>query len=525
MQARIDTSSMARAFLLLVFAASALALTYSAWTSITRYQSPYGNVRGGLPAGEPIVARAVLIVLDGIRLDVSNEMRELQALAERGSAGTTRSARPSLSNPNRAVFVTGAWPEVNGVTNNSLFRPPPVDSLFSLAAEAGLPRAAAGSPFWARAFGEYLEGNVLFQKKYSPRAADTKAIAEWQADQCREAERFLTSRPTGLLVADITAADAAGHDFGGESDAYRDVAQEVDHCLGLLVSALDNGRTAFAIVSDHGHIDHRGGGGHGGSEREVVEVPLVFTGQGIRPARGWQAQVVDIAPTLCVLLGLPLPATSQGDVLWHSLALSGDQAERSKGRVGEQRSRLEGILEAERSGSAAGGGRVLSSVTAIVLGAACLGWLLFRSRSPLVLLAGVASYFLAYRLLFMALGLGYSLSTINTEERLVFFFGKNILSAVVGLAAPWGLLRLRLPTVSREDMFEVGSFVMSVMTMQAAWIHYSSGLFMNDVLPDLDLNLRAALDLMQMAAVGVTTAAMVVLLPAASDSVKLRALD
>ena len=504
---------MTRAFLLLLFSASALALTYAAWTSITGYQSPYSNVRGGLPGGEPIVERAVLIVLDGVRLDVSREMRELQALAERGSAGTTRSAQPSLSNPNRAVFVTGAWPEVNGVTNNSFFRPPPIDSLFSLAAEAGLPRAAAGSPFWARAFGEYLEGNLLFQKKYSPHPADTKAIAAWQADQCREAERFLASRPIGLLVADITAADGAGHDFGGESETYREVAQEVDHCLGLLVNALDNGRTAFAVVSDHGHIDRRGGGGHGGSEREVVEVPLVFTGQGIRQARGWQANVVDIAPTLCVLLGLPLPATSQGDVLWHSLALTGDQSERSKERADEQRGRLEGFLKAGHSGSAAGSARVLSSVTAIILGVVCLGWLLFRSRGPLVLLAGAAAYFLAYRFLFMALGLGYSLSTINTEERLFLFFGKNILSAALGLTAPWSLLRLLLPTVSGEDMFEVGCFVMSVITIQAAWIHYSSGLFMDHVLPDIDLNLRAALDLMQMAAVGVTTAAVVVLLP------------
>lgn len=504
---------MARAFLLLVFAASALLLTYAAWTSITGYQSPYGNVRGGLPGGEPLVERAVLIVLDGIRLDVSNEMRELQALAERGSAGTTRSARPSLSNPNRAVFVTGAWPEVNGVTNNGHFRPPPVDSLFSLAVEAGLPRAAAGSPFWSRAFGDYLEGNLLFQKKDFRHGDGAKAIVDWQADLCRDAERFLTTRPLGLIVVGIPAADVAGHDFGGESEAYREVVQEVDHCLGLLVNALDNGRTAFAIVSDHGHIDRRGGGGHGGSEREVVEVPLVFTGRGIRQARGWQAKVVDIAPTLCVLLGLPLPATSQGDVLWHSLDLSGDQAKRAKGRADEQRKRLGEILKVELSGREAGSGRVLSSVTAIIAGAASFGWLLFRSRSRFVLLAGVAAYFLAYRLLFMAVGLGYSLSTINTEEQLFFFFGKNILSAAAALAAPWWLLRLCRPSVSSEEMFEVGAFVMSMITIQVAWIHYSSGLFMDDLLPDLDLNLRAALDLMQMGAVGVTTAAMVVLLP------------
>lgn len=503
---------MGRVLLLLAVTVGALTFAYGTWTSVTTYESPY-DVRGGLPGGEPIAERAVLIVLDGIRLDVSRDMRELQALAGRGSSGTSRSVLPSLSNPNRAVFVTGAWPEVNGVTNNGRFRPPPIDSLFSLAADADLPRAAAGSTFWGRAFGDYLEGNLLFQQKDFPHGHGAEAISAWQADLCGGIESFFSDRPTGLLVAGITGADGAAHDYGGESDVYREVVQAVDRCLGSLVTALDDGRTAFVIISDHGHIDRRGGGGHGGSEPEVMEVPLVLFGKGVRQAEGWQAQMVDIAPTLSVLLGLPLAATNQGDILWHSLDLSDEQATGVKERFEQQQERLGEILGAGDSRNDAMSSRVVSSLTVIALGLAVIGWAYLRSPVRLLLLGGVAAYFLFYRLLFMALGLGYSLSVINSEELLYRFLGKNILAAVVGLLAvtvPWRLLR---STFDRGNAFALAGVIISVIAIEVAWIHYSSGLFMEDTLPDFDLNLQAALNLIQLGAVSATSAVTIMRLP------------
>ena len=506
---------MGRALLLLAIMVAALMFAYDTWTSVTTYESPY-NVRGGLPAGEPVAKRAVLIVLDGIRLDVSRGMRELQALAGRGSSGTSRSVLPSLSNPNRAVFVTGAWPEVNGVTNNGRFRPPPVDSLFSLAAAAKLPRATAGSTFWGRAFGDDLEGNLLFQQKDFPQGHGVAAIGAWQADLCGGIQYFFSERPNGLLVAGITAADGAAHDYGGESEAYREVVQAVDRCLGSLVNALDDGRTAFVIVSDHGHIDRRGGGGHGGAEPEVMEVPLVLFGKGVRQAQGWQAQMVDIAPTLSVLLGLPLPATNQGDILWHSLDLSDEQAESVKERFEQQQEQLGEILGASGPRNDLVSPRVISSLTVIALALGVIGWAFLRSPERLPLLVGVAAYFLFYRLLFMALGLGYSLSVINSEELLYRFLGKNVLAAVAGLLAvtvPWHLLR---PTFDRGKVFALAGVIISVIAIEVAWIHYSSGLFMEHVLPDFDLNLKAVLHLIQLGAVSAAAAVTIMRLPGAN---------
>ena len=52
-----------------------------------------------------------------------------------------------------------------------------------------------------------------------------------------------------------------------------------------------------------------------------------------------------------------------------------------------------------------------------------------------------------------------------------------------------------------------------MIAIEVAWIHYSSGLFMENVLPDFDLNLKAALHLIQLGAVSVTGAGTVLWLP------------
>lgn len=244
-----------------------------------------------------------------------------------------------------------------------------------------------------------------------------------------------------------------------------------------------------------------------------MEVPLVLFGKGVRQAEGWRAQMVDIAPTLSVLLGLPLAETNQGDVLWDSLDLSDEQAKSAKERYEQQQKRLAEIVGVGDSRNDAMSSRVVSSLTVFALGLGVIGWIFLRSPQRLTLLVGVAAYFLFYRLLFMALGLGYSLSVINSEELLYRFLGKNILAAVVGLLAvtvPWRLLR---PTFDRGKALALAGVIISVIAIEVAWIHYSSGLFMEEVLPDFDLNLKAALHLIQLGAVSATTAVTIMRLP------------
>ena len=84
------------------------------------------------------------------------------------------------------------------------------------------------------------------------------------------------------------------------------------------------------------------------------------------------------------------------------------------------------------------------------------------------------------------------------------FLGKNLLAAAAAFSAVAIVVRRRVP--GTDGTMHLAMSVMAVIAMQIAWIHYQSGIFMVSELPDLDLNLKAALDLIQIAAVSVTAA-------------------
>jgi hypothetical protein len=234
-------------------------------------------------------------------------------------------------------------------------------------------------------------------------------------------------------------------------------------------------------------------------------VPLVFAGKGIRTSSGWRVNAVDVAPTVAILLGLPLPGTNQGSVLWDSLDLPDELSLAAKARFRAQQQALAEILPNGRpSPGERRGERASSALVALLLGMVAAGFTYSRSQNRLALLIAVAGYLGLYYLLFAAVGLGYSLSVINREELLPLFLGKNLLAASIAFLAVAVTLHRRAPEAASTACLALG--VISIGTMQVAWLHYQSGLFMTDAMPDLNLNLKAALDLLQIAAVAVTAA-------------------
>lgn len=491
---------------LLVLGIGSLYLAKTSWDSVDLYR-PRHAVHADLAGGEPLAQRVVLIVLDGIRLDVSRHMEFLASLASKGSSGISRAGLPSLSNPGRATLVTGAWPEISGVTSNTPISPPPVDSVFSLAAKAGIPRAAAGSRFWRQAFGAYLRGDLLITDKSPHIGATVAELKAWQRETCVEMERFVGQDREGFIAIDITAADGAGHDFGGASIAYREVASEVDRCLETLVSSLADSRTTFIVTSDHGHIDRRAGGGHGGNEPEVTAVPLVLAGRAIRVSSGWKAQSVDVAPTICALLGLPLPASSQGNILWQTLDLP-PPAETLLRRRAERQRLLAASELAVRAEGLTAERQERSRVSAAwsLLLAAIAGAALRRQRDIWRrLLVAVAIYFGVYYLCFTLAGLGYSLSVLGRQEYLPAFLGKNLAAAVAATLAASVFLRKGASPTAALRLLDCAVVITAALGLAVSWAHYRTGLFMGSFMPDLTLTFKACLDLLQIFAIAVTT--------------------
>jgi hypothetical protein len=503
----------ARVLLLALLAVSGIGIALQAWSSVTNYRSSFA-FDAQLAAGQPLTNRVVLMVLDGIRVDTVSSMPFLQELAGRGSSGIIRTGVPSLSNPSRTVLVTGAWQEVHGVTNNARFEPPRVDSLFSIAKRVGMPVALAGGSFWRRAFAEHLDPQRTRTDRTSPDSiGSTEDLVAWQQQTCEKDLEFLAQQSAGLLVVGITAADTAGHNFGGLSGEYLRTAAAVDGCIASIAGALDDGATTLIVTSDHGHVHFRGHGGHGGLEEEVVNVPLVLAGNAVRPGQGWRGEQVDVAPTICALLGLPLPSTNQGRVLWQALELTPDAEAAIRAREAEQRAVAAAHLpDSEKLRGEEKRSRSLPALAIFTcLWFAGCGIALSYPGRWLRLLIGVAVYYAVYYALFFAFGMQYSLSAINKEEYLSWYLGKDLATASIAFSVGSAfLLRSRIAADSRM-LLDFALLLGSTLAIQTTWVYYQHGLFMQSVMLDLRHAFKAYLDLVQMAAIGAAAPAMALL--------------
>lgn len=477
---------------LLALAGAGVLLADLSWQSVTGYRSAYALDRT-FPAGPALASRLVLVVFDGLRVDRGAELPTMRALAAQGASGTLEAPQPSLSNPARAAMVTGAWPEVSGVTNNSQFAPPPIQSVFSLARERGLPLEVVGLDFWLKAFGEAVGDSYRGYPRVS--SYEPADLIAWQAEACDLALERLKTFEAGLMVVGLVAGDEAGHQFGGESGEYRRVTLAVDACLGRLQGALSGQDVALVAVSDHGHIHRRGGGGHGGSEPEVLFAPFAMAGQGIRAAESMEAQMVDIAPTVSVLLGLPIPANNQGRVLWEALAVPGESEALLRALERDQREALRAHMpDREASLASLRSGRLPISVAAILWFFGAMLAALWGRWTGAIAFA-VAAFIVSYYALFYAFALEYSLSAIVREEYLNSFFLRDVLAATLAYGVAAACLA---GAGAREPQLFLRPAVVltSVFGLMVTRTNHRHGLLMQDWMLDLGPGFKAYLDML-----------------------------
>ncbi len=214
-----------------------------------------------------------------------------------------------------------------------------------------------------------------------------------------------------------------------------------------------------------------------------------------------------MAPTICALLGLPLPATAQGRILIEAVeapdpllaqlrSLESRQSEIAAAHIADP---VEGrkLERRERSPRAVG---LLILFSVVVFGTGFC-----RPRSFLLPVAGLAVYYLLYYVGFWATGLGYSLSVVGREEYLLNFFGRNLAAAAAALLITGYAGSLRAgPGGSAKLFLDLGMLVTASLALQVVVLDLQHGLFMNRFMPPLDIAFKAYLDLTQLFAAALT---------------------
>jgi hypothetical protein len=261
--------------------------------------------------------RVVWVLIDGLRRDASQRMPTLERLRREGIDVAARAEFPSYSIPNYVAQACGLEPAASGVRTNGYPEPVALDSVFQAARRAGLRTGAVGTdtPWFDKYFGRWLDSAAI---------AATPTVPP----------------PGALALVHLDYPDEAGHRFGAAARQYRDAVLHADAVLGEIVGTLDRKRDVLVVTSDHGHLAR---GGHGGPEREVIEIPIVLWGAGIAPARLTDARARDVGPTIAALLGLgPLQHARGQSLLGQDPVGSAQRAvvERVLASSGDPRARL-----------------------------------------------------------------------------------------------------------------------------------------------------------------------------------------
>jgi hypothetical protein len=525
-----------RWLLLVVAIAACVAIGFAAytlagisWDAVVSYTSPY--VGEPLPQAAAAVngtphpqERIVVVIIDGLRLDASRRMATLNKLREYGSDLELTAPQPSLSYPNWTTVLTGAPPYVSGVVTNWHEGPAPVETLFDTARAARTDTVFVGPQDFEELYGVAEKTSASFMREWSGAYLSGTYVDE----TLRLAGESSPTAGPRLIVLHLPDIDEAGHDFGGESAEYAETVEKVDADLGRLVEEMQDGATSFVVVTDHGHIAT---GGHGGWESEVVKVPGVFAGNGIRLGTG-TGRLQDVAPTIAVLAGVGTPRWSAGRVLQ---VLDADVYADGIAAAEEQRASFEaayiGIVSPPGGGPAATVAEAEQLRLAFdrrerlvfgFLGAAVcvtlLGLIGIASwRALVAALCGTAGYYAVYNLLFFVVhGYRWSLSSFNSEDLIDSWMNLRLaeaalsgLVAVAVAAAVYPLLR-RQPKPPR-DIYLPGWLVLGPTTvltilatlgLQVAWFVWWWGVEPTWRLPDLMWGFKYDLDLIQATALG-----------------------
>ncbi len=283
---------------------AAAALGYF-WTtanieSLYTYRSPL-NATVPLPRnplGEPATERVIFVLVDGLRLDTSlnaDVMPTLNTLRQQGAYAVMHSRPTSFSMPGYTTLLTGAWPDMNGGSLMNLefeeINPFIQDDLISAIHRTGGKTA--------------ISGFIWFQKMVPQTAVDASfytAGEDRNADELvmKNALPWLEDRSHSFILIHLDQVDYAGHHEGGAKDARWDTAaRRVDGMIAQVVDQMDFRRDTLVVLSDHGHILI---GGHGGQDADVLLEPFVLVGKGVTPGDYKDIQMVDVAPTLAILL-------------------------------------------------------------------------------------------------------------------------------------------------------------------------------------------------------------------------------
>ena len=271
---------------------------------------------------ESTLSKVILVLSDGLRYDAAvNGMGYLGHLVERKLASLYKviGELPSLSRPMYETIHTGLPSSEHGIVSNLIVRRSIKPNVFQSTVEAGKTTAAAAYSWFSE-----LYNRAPYDSINDREVDDASLLIQhgrfYTKDEFPDEELFATAAllvrrfaPDYLLVHPM-GMDHTGETFGSNFREYRNHAIRQGVLLATLIPEWLERGYDILVSADHGINKD---GKHGGTTPEMREVPLYmirkdFAGLG---DAGQVLSQLQIAPTICKLLGIPVPQTMKAETV------------------------------------------------------------------------------------------------------------------------------------------------------------------------------------------------------------------
>ncbi|CAB1318461.1 unnamed protein product [Coregonus sp. 'balchen'] len=287
-----------------------------------------GGQQGDFCQGQPRFRRAVVLIIDALKIDFARfdpakkEPRpfenKLPVLEEVTSSKPTharlfpfRADPPTTTMQRIKGFTTGSLPTFIDVGNNFASSAILEDNLVHQLAEVGKRVVFMGDDTWESLFPKKFHRSLPFP------SFNVKDLHTVDNGILQHLYNIMVSDDWDVLVAHFLGVDHCGHRFGPDHPAMADKLTQMDGVIRSVLDRLQND-TLLVVMGDHGMTDT---GDHGGeSQKETDAAIFLYSPSPLFPASPSQSdpEVVpqtDLVPTLALLLGIPIPYSSVGQVL------------------------------------------------------------------------------------------------------------------------------------------------------------------------------------------------------------------
>ncbi|XP_067114301.1 GPI ethanolamine phosphate transferase 3 [Osmerus mordax] len=289
---------------------------------------PEGGPADFCPEGRQRFRKAVIIIIDALKFDFArfdpsntqprpyeNKMPVFDELiSSRPSQARLypfRADPPTTTMQRIKGFTTGSLPTFIDVGNNFASSAILEDNLVQQLGEVGKRVVFMGDDTWENLFPKKFHRSLPFP------SFNVKDLHTVDDGILKHLYPIMMGDDWDVLVAHFLGVDHCGHRFGPDHPAMADKLTQMD---GVIRSVLDRLQddTLLVVMGDHGMTDT---GDHGGeSQKETDAAIFLYSPSPLFPASSSpsEPEVVpqtDLVPTLALLLGIPIPYSSVGQVL------------------------------------------------------------------------------------------------------------------------------------------------------------------------------------------------------------------